>query len=60
MVHQYLWDYGHGLTIQVNFMIKCIYVGLGSSGFVISPTITKWLVTIRHISLVVWATQGRT
>jgi hypothetical protein len=34
MVHQYVQYNGHGLTIQVNFMVKCVCVGFGSNGFV--------------------------
>jgi hypothetical protein len=29
-----MWYNDHGLTIQVNFTIKCVCVGFGSSGFV--------------------------
>jgi hypothetical protein len=25
MVHRYVWDNGHRLTIQVNFMVKCMW-----------------------------------
>jgi hypothetical protein len=33
MVHQYVWDNGHRLTIHVSFMVKCVcYMGLGSNG----------------------------
>jgi hypothetical protein len=33
MVYRYVWDNGHGLTIHVNFMIKCVcHMGLGSNG----------------------------
>ena len=35
MVHQYVRHNGHGLTIQVKFMVKCVCVGFGSNGFVI-------------------------
>jgi hypothetical protein len=32
MVHWYVWDNYHRLTIQVNFMVKCVcYIGLGSN-----------------------------
>jgi hypothetical protein len=32
MVHRYVGDNGHGLTIHVNFMVKCMCVnGLGSN-----------------------------
>jgi hypothetical protein len=24
MVHRYVWDNGHGLTIHVKFMVKCV------------------------------------
>jgi hypothetical protein len=34
MVHRYMWYNGHGLTIQVNIMVKCVCVGFGSNGFV--------------------------
>jgi hypothetical protein len=33
MAHRYMRDNGNGLTIHVNFMIKCVcYMGLGSNG----------------------------
>jgi hypothetical protein len=33
MVHQYVRDNGNGLTIYVNFMVKCVcYMGLRSNG----------------------------
>ena len=34
MVHRYVRYNGHGLTIQVNFMVKCVCVGFGFNGFV--------------------------
>ena len=34
MVHRYVRYNGNGLTIQVNFMVKCVYMGFGSNGFV--------------------------
>ena len=38
----YVRDNGHGLTIYVNFMVKCVcYMGLGSNGyFVIGVALT--------------------
>jgi hypothetical protein len=36
IVHRYERDKGHGLTIHVNFMVKCVcYRGLGSNGCVV-------------------------
>ena len=33
MVYQYMQDNSHGLTINVNFMVKCVcYIGLGFNG----------------------------
>jgi hypothetical protein len=33
MVHCYVRDNSYGLTIHVNFMVKCVcYMGLGSNG----------------------------
>jgi hypothetical protein len=42
MVHRYVWDNGHRLTIYVNFMVKCVYyIGLGSDGcFMASAALT--------------------
>ena len=35
MVHQYVRYNGHGLTIQVSFMVSmCVWGGFGSNGFV--------------------------
>jgi hypothetical protein len=35
MVHQYVQYNGHGLTIQVSFMVNvCVYGGFGSNDFV--------------------------
>jgi hypothetical protein len=34
MIHWYVWYNGHGLTIRVNFIVKCVYVGFTSNGFV--------------------------
>jgi hypothetical protein len=28
-----VWDNGHRLIIQINFMVKCVYMNFGSSGF---------------------------
>jgi hypothetical protein len=53
MVYWYVRDNGHGLAIQVNFMLKFVCVcegegegGFGSNGFVTGITIPKWLVII--------------
>jgi hypothetical protein len=35
MIRQYMQYNGHGLTIQVNFMVKCVCGGFGSNDFVI-------------------------
>ena len=55
MVHWYVEDNGHVLTIKVNFMVKCIcvcYMSLKSNGyFVTSATMFDWLVIIGLISL---------
>ena len=42
MVHQYMQDNGHGLTIHVNFMVKCVYyMGFGFNGcFMAGATLT--------------------
>jgi hypothetical protein len=42
MVYQYVHDNSHGLTIYVNFMVKCVcYMGLGSNGsFMASVALT--------------------
>jgi hypothetical protein len=34
MVHRYVRYNGHGLIIRVTFMVKCVYMGFGSNGFV--------------------------
>jgi hypothetical protein len=40
MVHQYVWDNGHGHTIHINFMTKCVYyMGLGSNGCFVTDAI---------------------
>jgi hypothetical protein len=32
MIHRYVRDNGRGLTVHVNFMVKCVcYIGLGSN-----------------------------
>ena len=43
MVHQYVRDKGHGLTIYVKFMVKCVcYMGLLSNGcFMIGAALTS-------------------
>jgi hypothetical protein len=43
MVHRYMRDNGHELTIYVNFMVKCVcYIDLGSNScFVIVTTLTN-------------------
>ena len=33
MVHWYVQYNGHGLTIRVNFMVKCVCMDIGSNGF---------------------------
>ena len=33
MVYRYVRYNGHGLIIQVNFMVKCVCVRFGSNGF---------------------------
>ena len=33
MVHRYVQYNGHGYTIHVNFMVKCLCVSFGSNGF---------------------------
>jgi hypothetical protein len=34
MVHRYILYNGHGLTIRVNFIVKCVWGGFGSNDFV--------------------------
>ena len=34
MVYRYVQYSGNGLTIRVNFIVKCVCVGFGSNGFV--------------------------
>jgi hypothetical protein len=37
MIHQYVQDNGHELTIYVNFMVKCVcYMGLRSNGYFVT------------------------
>jgi hypothetical protein len=39
MVHQYVWDNDHELTIYVNFMVKCVcYISLVSNGCFMAST----------------------
>jgi hypothetical protein len=60
IVHQYVRDNGHELTIHVNFMVKCVYyTGLRSNGCFMADGALTVIIT-RRTSLVVWATQGRT
>jgi hypothetical protein len=63
MVHRCVRDDGHMLTIQVNFIVKCvcIYMGIRSNGgFMTGVTVFDWRVTIGCTSLVAWAIQGWT
>ena len=52
MVHWYMRDNGHELTIHVNFMVKCVYVI-----WALDPMVVLWLkqsyrvVITGHISL---------
>ena len=40
IVYWYVQDNGHGLTIYVNFMVKCVcYMGLGSNGYFMAGTV---------------------
>ena len=37
MIRRYVRDNGHGLTIHVNFMVKCVYyIGLRFNGYFVA------------------------
>ena len=60
MVHRYVRENDHGFTIQVNFIVTCVWGGLEPMVFVTDRVIAKWLVNIGRKSLVAWDIRGQT
>ena len=60
MVCWYVHDNDYKFTIQVNFIVKCVWGSLDPMVFMTDTVIAKWLANIGRTLLVAWATQDRT